>query len=65
LHHGTPLERIAVGRVVACWLFAHFIDRWCGWAIKQSGHTSGLPKQLQACEKRLQTALKLVQGMKV
>ena len=33
----TPLERMAVGRVVACWLFAHFVDRWCSWSVKQGG----------------------------
>jgi hypothetical protein len=24
----TPLESLAVGRVVACWLFVNFVDRW-------------------------------------
>jgi hypothetical protein len=63
----TPLESLAVGRVVHCWLFANFVDRWAGFAIKESGRTSGVGKVLESSEKRLQTALKslkLVQSMK-
>jgi hypothetical protein len=62
----TPLERMAVGRVVACWLFAHFVDRWCGWSIKVGGRASDLAKLLEASEKRYQVSLrslKLVQGI--
>jgi hypothetical protein len=62
----SPLESLAVGRVVACWLFANFVDRWCGFAIKESGRTSGVAKLLESSEKRLQMAvksLKLVQEM--
>jgi hypothetical protein len=54
----TPLERMAVGRVVACWLFANFVDRWCGWSVKQAGRASDLAKLLEAAEKRYGTALK-------
>jgi hypothetical protein len=63
----TPLERMAVGRVVACWLFAHFVDRWCGWSVKQGGRASDLAKLLEASEKRYQVSLrslKLVQEIK-
>ena len=63
----SPLESLAVGRVVACWLFVNFVDRWSGYAIKESGRTSGVGKVLESSEKRLQTAiksLKLVRGMK-
>ena len=62
----TPLERMAVGRVVAYWLFAHFIDRWCSWSVKQGGRAGDLAKLLEASEKRYGTALKslkLVQGI--
>jgi hypothetical protein len=62
----TPLERMAVGRVVACWLFAHFVDRWCGWSIKAGGRANDLAKLLEASEKRYQISLrslKLVQGI--
>ena len=62
----TPLEKMAVGRVVACWLFAHFVDRWCGWSVKQGGRASDLAKLLEASEKRYQISLrslKLVQGI--
>jgi hypothetical protein len=62
----TPLERMAVGRVVACWLFAHFVDRWCGWSIKAGGRASDLAKLLEVSEKRYQISLrslKLVQGI--
>jgi hypothetical protein len=54
----TPLESLAVGRVVACWLFANFVDRWSGYAIKESGRTSGVGNVLESSEKRLQMALK-------
>ena len=63
----TPLESMAVGRVVACWLFVNFVDRWSGYAIKESGRTSGVGKVLESSEKRLQMALKslkLVRGMR-
>ena len=33
----TPLEKMAVGRVAACWLYAQFCDRWCGYHMKQNG----------------------------
>jgi hypothetical protein len=62
----TPLERMAVGRVVACWLFAHFVDRWCAWSVKAGGRASDLAKLLEASEKRYQVSLrslKLVQGI--
>ena len=62
----TPLERMAVGRVVSCWLFAHLVDRWCGWSVKQGGRASDLAKLLEASEKRYQISLrslKLVQGI--
>ncbi len=62
----TPLEKLAVGRVVACWLFAHIVDRRVAHAINDD-RVTGLPKLLEASEKRLQTAmksLKLVRGMK-
>jgi hypothetical protein len=62
----TPLQRMAVGRVVSCWLFAHFVDRWCGWSVKQGGRASDLAKLLEASEKRYQISLrslKLVQGI--
>jgi hypothetical protein len=54
----TPLERMTVGRLIACWVFAHFVDRWCGWSIKQGGRASDLAKLLEAAEKRYQTSLK-------
>ena len=60
----TPLERRAVGRVVACWLFAHFLDRFCGWSIKAGGRATHLAKLLEVSEKRYQVSLrslKLVQ----
>jgi hypothetical protein len=63
----TPLERMAVGRVVACWLFAHFVDRWAGWSLKAGGRAGDLAKILEAAEKRYGTALKslkLVQRIK-
>lgn len=63
----TPLEKMAVGRVVACWLFANFVDRWCGWSIKQGGRASDLAKLLEASEKRHAIALKsfkLVQAIR-
>ncbi len=63
----TPLESLAVGRVVACWLFVNFVDRWSGYAVKESGRTSGVGKVLESSEKRLAMAvksLKLVRGMK-
>jgi hypothetical protein len=62
----TPLERMAVGRVVACWLFAHFVDRWCSWSVKAGGRASDLAKLLEASEKRYQISLrslKLVQNI--
>jgi hypothetical protein len=62
----TPLKKMAVGRVVACWLFAHFVDRFCSLSIKQGGRASDLAKLLEASEKRYQISLrslKLVQGI--
>lgn len=53
----SQLERLAVGRVVACWLFTQFIERWCGHAVKEIGRTAGLGTLLEASEKRLQTAI--------
>jgi hypothetical protein len=56
-----------VGRVVACWLFTQFVERWCGHAVKASGRTGGLATLLEAGEKRLQTAiksLKLARGIR-
>jgi hypothetical protein len=64
--HRTPLERMAVGRVVSCWLFANFVDRWCAWSVKQQGRASDLAKLLEASEKRCQISLrslKLVRGI--
>ena len=64
----TPLEKLAVGRVTACWLFTHIVDRRVAHAIDEGDRVTGLPKLVEASEKRLQTAmksLKLVQGMKV
>jgi hypothetical protein len=64
----TPLERMAVGRVVSCWLFAHFVDRWCGWSIKQNSRANDMARLLEAAEKRYQTSLKslkLVQEIKL
>jgi hypothetical protein len=57
----TPLERMAVGRVVACWLFVHFVDRWCSWSVKQGGRVSDLAKLLEAAEKRYQISLRSLQ----
>jgi hypothetical protein len=48
-------------------LFAHFVDRWCGWSVKQGGRASDLAKLLEASEKRYQVSLrslKLVQEIK-
>ncbi len=62
----TSLEELAVGRVMACWLFAHIVDRRVAHAINDGRQLTGLPKLLEASEKRLQTAiksLKLVQRM--
>ncbi len=62
----TPLQRMAVGRVVACWLFVNFVDRWSAWSIKQGGRGSSLAKLLEASEKRYQISLrslKLVQRL--
>ena len=61
----TPLERLAVGRVVACWLLAHIVDRRVAHAIN-GDRVTGLSKLVEASEKRLQIAvrsLKLVRGM--
>ncbi len=54
----TPLEKLATGRVMACWLFAHIVDRRVAHAINDGRQLTGLPKLLEAGEKRLQTAIK-------
>ncbi len=64
----TPLERITVGRVVACWLFAHFADHWCSWIIKEGARANDLAKLLEVAEKRYAAALKslkLVRGTRL
>ena len=58
----SPLVSLAVGRVVACWLFVNFVDRWSGYAIKESGRTSGVGKVLESSEKRLQNGVQVAES---
>ena len=62
----TPLERLTVQRVVACWLAAQFADRACATADGGEIQTNAWARRQQMAEKRYQTAVKtlsLVQKM--
>ena len=62
----TPIETMAVGRIVACWLYLQLVDRCATLAVQDGSRANDLARLQESAEKRYQTSLKtfkLAQGL--